>query len=420
MVVLTALGVAVNLAAFVGAQSETPSDWVQWRGADRAGVSKDTGLLTAWPDSGPPVVWTTANLGSGYGSVSVGAGRIFVQGLRGNDSVVSSLNILDGRVVWSTTIGMGAYNDQGSGPRSTPTVDGDRLYVLTEAGDLACLQTRDGRVVWQRNILEEFGSRRFLGVLGGRNIQWLLSESPLVDGEKVIVTPGGRRAGMVALDKMSGETVWTSEELSDRAGYSSVIAADVDGIRTLMTLTAAAGVGVRASDGKLMWRYERVANRTANVTTPVFHQNRVFYSSAYGTGSALLELTGEGGEVTAKEAYFTRQMQNHHGGVVLVDGYLYGFSNSILTCLEFATGKQMWRHRSVGKGSVVHADDHLYVLSENNTMGLIEATPAEYREKGRFRIADAGWPSWAHPVVSGGRLYVRNQDNLTAYDIRAN
>ena len=410
----------MNLAAFVNAQPETASDWVQWRGADRAGVSREAGLLTHWPDSGLSRVWTTANLGSGYGAVSVDGDHIFVQGLRGDDSVVSSLNIRDGRVVWSTAIGMGGYNDQGSGPRSTPTVDGDRLYVLTETGDLACLRTQDGTVAWQRNILEEFGSRRFFGVLGGQNIQWLLSESPLVDGEKVIVTPGGRGAGMVALDKMSGDTIWTSEELSDRPGYSSVIAADVDGIHTLMTLTADAGVGVRASDGMLMWRYERVANRTANVTTPVFHQNKVFYSSAYGTGSALLELTGEGGEVTAKETYFTREMQNHHGGVVLVDGYLYGFSNSILTCLEFATGKLMWRHRSVGKGSLIYADDHFYVLGENNIVGLIEATPAEYREKGRFRIADSGWPSWAHPVVSSGRLYIRNQGSLTAYDIRAN
>ena len=237
MVVGTALGIAMNLAAFVSAQSETASDWVQWRGADRAGVSRETDLLTEWPASGPSRVWTTANLGNGYGTVSFGADRMFVQGLRGNDSVVSSLNIRDGRVVWSTTIGMGGYNDQGSGPRSTPTVDGDRIYVLTETGNLACLRTRDGTVVWHRNILEEFGSRRFFGVVGGRNIPWLLSESPLVDGENVIVTPGGRRAGMVALDKMSGDTIWTSEELSDRPGYSSVIAADVDGIRTLMTLT---------------------------------------------------------------------------------------------------------------------------------------------------------------------------------------
>jgi outer membrane protein assembly factor BamB len=186
-----------------------------------------------------------------------------------------------------------------------------------------------------------------------------------------------------------------------------------------MTLTARAGVGVRASDGKLMWRYARVANRTANITSPVYHDNKVFYTSDYGTGGALLGLTAQDGEVSARELYFTRDMQNHHGGVVLVNGYLYGFDSSILTCLEFETGKTMWQHRSVGKGSLTYADGHLYLLSENNVVGLAEASPEGYREKGRFEIADEGLPSWAHPVVSGGTLYIRNQETLTAYDIRA-
>jgi outer membrane protein assembly factor BamB len=308
-------------------------------------------------------------------------------------------------------IGRAVENYQGPGPRGTPTVDDDRLYVLTENGDLACLRVQDGTVVWQRNILQDFG---------GRNIGWLISESPLVDGNQVVVTPGGRGAGMAALDKMTGKTIWTSNELSDQAGYASPIVADVQGVRTIMTLTSEAGVGVRASDGKLMWRHQAVANDTANIATPVFGDNKVFYSSNYGTGGALLALRADAGEVRAQEVYFTREMQNHHGGLVLVNGYLYGFNNSILTCLEFATGKVMWRHRSVGKGSLAYADGRLYLLSENNVVGLAEATPASYRELGRFTIADQGWPSWAHPVVSGGRLYVRNQGILTAYNVRTN
>ncbi|MGH9784996.1 MAG: PQQ-binding-like beta-propeller repeat protein, partial [Terriglobia bacterium] len=307
-------------------------------------------------------------------------------------------------------LGSGGDNYMGSGPRGTPTVDGDRLYVLTESGDLACLKTADGSVVWQRNILREFS---------GRNIGWLISESPLVDGNHVIVTPGGRGAGVVALDKMSGRTVWTSKELSDEAGYASVVAADVQGVRVLMTLTAEAGVGLRASDGKLQWKYPRVANGTANITTPVFHDNKVFYTSSYGTGGALLGLTAQGGEVKAQEIYFTREMKNHHGGVVLVDGHLYGYNDSILTCLEFATGKVMWRHRSVGKGSLTYANGDLYLFGEENVVGLAVATPAGYQEKGRFAIPDQGAPSWAHPVVSGGRLYIRNQRTLASYDIQA-
>jgi outer membrane protein assembly factor BamB len=247
----------------------------------------------------------------------------------------------------------------------------------------------------------------------------LLSESPLIDGGNVIVTPGGQNAALVALDKLTGKTVWTSKGLSDEAGYASAIVTDVQGVRTIMTLTGEGAVGVRASDGKLMWKYSEVANNTANITTPVFGDNKVFFTSAYGTGGALLGLAAKGGEVTQQEIYFTRDMQNHHGGVVLVDGYLYGFNNAILTCLEFSTGKIMWRHRSVGKGSVIYADGNLYVLGEDHVVGLVEANPKEYRERGRFKIADEGLPSWAHLAVSGGRLYVRNQGSLASYDISA-
>jgi outer membrane protein assembly factor BamB len=186
-----------------------------------------------------------------------------------------------------------------------------------------------------------------------------------------------------------------------------------------MTLTSRAGVGIRAADGKLMWKYDRVANGTANIATPIFFDNKVFYTSDYGTGGALLALTAQAGEVKAKEVYFTRELKNHHGGVVLVNGYLYGFNSSILTCLDFATGKMMWRDRSVGKGSLTYADGNLYVLSEDNVVGLVAATPKGYEEKGRFRIADQGWPSWAHPVVSGGNLYIRNQGTLASYNVRA-
>jgi outer membrane protein assembly factor BamB len=197
------------------------------------------------------------------------------------------------------------------------------------------------------------------------------------------------------------------------------VVADVQGVRSIMTLTSRGGVGVRASDGTLMWRYDRVANQTANIATPVVDADRVFFTSSYGAGGVLLQLRREGDEVRAEEVYFTSSMQNHHGGVVLLDGYLYGYNNSILTCLEFATGRVLWRDRSVGKGSITAADGHLYVLSEDNRVALVEATPDGYREKGRFSVPDQGLPSWAHPVVSGGRLYIRNQDVLTSYDVHA-
>jgi len=396
------------ILAAVSPGARVPIDWPGWQGPDRTGISKETGLLKEWPSAGPSIVWSASGIGGGYGSMAIVGERLYVQGMRNGSSIVSALNRADGKQVWSKTLGRAQSNDQGEGPRGTPTVDGDRLYVLTEGGDLACLKT-DGSEVWHRNILEDFH---------GPQLRWLISESPLVDGPHVVVTPGGRGAGMVKLDKMTGKTVWTASDLSDPAGYSSVIAADVQGVRTYMTFTAAAAVGVRANDGKVMFRYRNAANGTANITTPIFFDNKVFFTSSYDTGGALLGLTAQNGSVSANEIYFTRNMKNHHGGVVLVDGYLYGFNDSILTCLEFATGNVKWRDRSVGKGSVSFADGNLYIQSESNTVGLAEASPTGYREHGRFQIGDKGLPSWAHPVVSGGRLYVRNQDSLTAYDIK--
>lgn len=386
-------------------------DWPQWRGPERSGLSQEKGLMKQWPETGPRRNWSISNLGEGYGSLAIQGDRIFVQGTNRNASVVFSLNRADGKTVWSAALGPKVDEGRGNGPRSTPTIDGDRIYVLTENGDLACLRGRDGSRVWSKNILREFG---------GDNPHWLISESPLIDGNRVIVSPGGKGAGIVALDKMTGKTVWTSSELNDGAGYASCIIADVGGVKTIMNFTSRAAVGVRASDGKLMWRYDRAANNTANCTTPVYLNNKVFFSSAYGTGAALLDLTPQSGEVKAREVYFTRDMQNHHGGVVLVNGYIYGFSNSILTCIEFATGKKMWSDRSVGKGALTYADGMLFLMGENNLVGLAEATPSGYKEKGRFSIADQGKPSWAHPVVAGGKLYIRNQGELAAYDVKAN
>ena len=409
---LTAL--AILLCLPLSAASTSPSaasaDWPQWRGPSRNGIANETGLLKTWPAAGPPVVWSIGNIGEGYGSISIKGDRIFVQGVKAGQSSVFCLNRADGKIVWVAALGARLGQDRGPGPRGTPTVDGEQLYALAENGELACLKAADGSILWRRNILKDFD---------GRNPKWLISESPLVEGNNVIVTPGGEGASIVALDKQTGKTIWKTKELSDEAGYSSCLAVDIQGVRTIVGFTGNAGVGVRASDGKLMWRYEKVSNRTANITTPVFYDNKVFYTSGYDTGCALLSVKAQSGEVKADEIYFSREMMNHHGGVVLIDGYLYGFNNAILSCIEFATGKTVWRDRSVGKGTLTFADGHLYLLSENNVAGLAEATPAGYKETGRFQIADQGWPSWAHPVVCAGKFYIRNQGTLTCYDVKS-
>jgi outer membrane protein assembly factor BamB len=333
-IVSSAVAVLLSLVTLQAA------DWPQWQGPDRTRLSKETGLLKEWPAGGPSVIWTATNLGTGYGSMAVAGNRVYIQGARGAESFVIALNRADGKEVWAKPLGpieTKMRTNMGAGPRGTPTVDEDRLYVLTENGDLACLKTDGSSVVWQMNILKEFG---------GSQPQWLISESPLVDGSHLVVSPGGPGAGIVKLDKMTGKTVWKAKDLSDRAGYSSITAADIGGVRTYMTFTETAGVGVRASDGKLMFRYTQAANQVANIATPVYSNNKVFFASGYGAGGGLLDLTVKDGEVAATPVYHTPNMRNHHGGMVLVDGYLYGFSDAILHCLEFATGNVMWRDRS--------------------------------------------------------------------------
>ena len=391
-------------------QAQPQPDWAQWHGPNRDNLSTETGLLKSWPSGGPKLLWSVRNLGAGYGAVAIKGDRIYVQGTTGRDSVVFALNRADGKPVWQAPIGPALDQDRGGGPRGTPTVEGDLIYAISENGDLACIRNNDAHVSWHRNMLRDYN---------GRNPNWHISESPLIDGNNVIATPGGRNGGIVAFDKKDGKEVWAARDLGQGAGYASCIVADVGGVRTIMNLMADSGVGVRATDGKLLWTYEKPANDVANCTTPVYRDNKVFYTSAYGTGCGLLALTPGGGEVKTQEIYFNRDMQNHHGGVVLVKDHLYGFSNAILTCMDFATGKVAWRDRSVGKGSLTYADGMLFLLGENNTVGLAEANPTAYVEKGRFNIEDQGRPSWAHPVVCGGKLYIRNQGVLSCYSLAA-
>jgi outer membrane protein assembly factor BamB len=271
-------------------------------------------------------------------------------------------------------------------------------------GDLSSLDARTGKIVWSKNILQEFG---------GSNIVWGISESPLVLGNKLLVNAGGPGASIVALNKANGSVIWKSQ--SDRAGYSSAIPVELNGITQVVFFTGQRAVGLDSKDGRLLWDYERPSNRTANAATPIVRANRIFISSDYGTGGGVVEIKPDN---KAEEIYFTKDMKNHHSSSVLIGDYLYGFSASILTAMKFDTGELAWRDRSVGKGSLVYADGHLYLLSENGVVGLVEATPTGYKEKGRFRIQQDSLPTWAHPVVAGGRLYLRDQDTIYAYDVR--
>ncbi len=375
---------------------------------NRDGVSQETGLLKAWPPSGPPLAWKTGGVGEGYSSFAVAGGRLYTMGADSRNEFVIAIDAASGKPLWKTTHGSRFSNDRGDGPRGTPTVDGSRLYALGANGDLSCLDAPSGRLIWSVNLLRQFG---------GSNIPWGLSESPLVLEDRVLVQASGRGAAIVALNKSDGSVLWKSQ--SDEAGYSSAVVQRVGDIRQAIFFTGRRTLGVDVRDGRLLWSYDRVANGTANIATPIVFQNRAFVSSDYGTGCALLEFTPGGGGVQMREVYFNRDMRNHHSSSVLVGDYVYGFSSSILTAMRFDTGQVAWRDRSVGKGSLVFADERLYLYSEDGVVGLAEATPAGYREHGRFRIPPGSMPTWAHPVVAGGRLFVRDQDTLFAFDVRA-
>ena len=400
-VAIAAVVVFVLSVELVG---QTGGNWPQWRGPNRDGISKETGLLKQWPTEGPRLVWKAAGAGRGYSSMAISNGRLFTMGLRGDREFVISFDVATGKEVWATPHGTAYRDSRGDGPRGTPTVDGNNLYALGGNGDLSSLDAKTGRIIWTINALTKFG---------GENIHWGISESPLVIDDKLLINAGGPGASIVALNKKNGSLVWKSQ--SDKAGYSSAMPLVIGNTTQVVFFTHQRAVGLDLKDGKLLWEYARPANDVANVATPVVRGNRIFISSDYGTGAGLVEIKADG---KAQEVYFTKEMRNHHSSSILIGDHLYGFSSGILTAMRFDTGEVAWRDRSVGKGSLVYADGNLYALSENGVVGLIEATPAAYREKGRFRIQQDSLPTWTHPIIAGGRLYLRDQDTIYAYDVR--
>ena len=386
------------------ALAQSTANWPQWRGPNRDGISKETGLLKQWPAEGPPLVWKTTGAGRGYSSFSMSNGRMYTMGLRGDREFIVAFDVATGKEAWATPHGSAFRNDRGDGPRGTPTIDGDRIYALGGSGDLTAIEARTGKISWTKNVLKEFG---------GSNIKWGISESPLVLGNKLLVNAGGPGASIVALNKTNGSVIWKSQ--NDEAGYSSAIPVEVNGGTQVIFFTGERAVGLDPNDGKLLWEYARPSNNVANVATPIVRANRVFISSDYGTGGGVVEIKSDN---KAQEIWFSKDMRNHHSSSVLIGDHLYGFSAAILTAMHFDTGEIAWRDRSVGKGSLVYADGHLYLFSENGVVGLVEATPSGYKEKGRFKIQQDSLPTWTHPVVAGGRLYLRDQDTIYAYDVR--
>jgi outer membrane protein assembly factor BamB len=422
--------VALWLALAPAPKPSVSYDWPQWRGPTRDGVSHETGLRKRWPEEGPPVAWQAKNLGGGYSAPAVAGGRVFGMSYRGNDEVVWALAEKDGKELWVQRVaakGKAGYNE---GPRCTPAVDDDRLYALGISGDLVCLEIESGKIVWRKNFKEDFGGEMMSG--------WGYSESPLVDGDRVVCTPGGEKKAplsknaIVAFDKRSGSLVWGCDvPKAGGAGYSSLVKTQVGGLTIYLTLMGKSGgvVAVDAREGRFLWKYTHVANDTANIPTVIARDDYVFCSSGYRDGGAgVLKLSADGNKVKYEEVAYhpARDLQNHHGGMVPVGDYVYmgrGHKNGFPTCVELKTGKIVWaEERGPGEGSaaLAYADGMLYFRYENGVMALIEATPKEYNLVSTFRLPDpSGKPSWPHPVIANGKLLIRDQDRLTCFNVQA-
>lgn len=402
------LGASLGTLISPQAAAEAPF-WPRFHGPQGTNMSPETGLLKQWPAGGPKLLWTAKGIGEGFATVAIADGLIYTDGNLDGKTVITALG-LDGKIRWQAPNGK-AWSGAQRGTRGTPTIDGDRLYHESPWGQVCCLDAKTGQAVWSLDILEKFRSK---------NINWALAESLLIDGDRVICCPGGPETAVVALDKATGQVVWKSPSAGDLAGYSSPALAEYHGLRMILTMTSRAIIGVNADTGDLLWRHEHITPWNENICTPIFRDGWVFTSTGHRVGSVMLKVTVNGRKASVEEHWRSVDLDNHHGGVVLLDGYLYGSRwTPQWVCLEWKTGKTMYEDRGVGKGSLTFADGMLYTLGEQGQVGLVRAAPNAHKIVSRFRLPKGGeGPAWAHPVVCGGRLYLRHGDLLYAYDVK--
>jgi len=409
----------IGLLTLTLASTSFATDWPQWRGPHRDGISSETGLLAEWPKDGPKMLWEIKDVGAGYSTPAVVGDRLYLMGSEGLDKeFVQARAVADGKLIWSRNIGkVGKPNQQPSFPsaRSTPTVEGDVLYALGSDGDLVCLETATSNIKWKKNLATDFG---------GKAGQWAYSESPLIDGNTLVCTPGGEEATLVALNKKTGDVIWKCAAGGDEAGYSSAIVVDAAGVKQYVQLLANGLVGVDAKSGKLLWRFAKAKSKYgANIPTPVADKGMVYCASA-GTGGGAVKIVSKDGGLQAEEVYFNIKLPQAIGGAVKVGDNLFGTGQSLI-CLDFKTGAVKWEEKALGAASICLAGGDLYLHGEGGTVALVQASAEGYKEKGRFSPPNQPAKSnqmekaWAYPVVANGKLYVRDKNLLWCYDVHA-
>lgn len=393
-------------------------DWPQWQGPNRDCMTAETGLLKSWPEGGPERVWLYENCGAGYAGFSIVDGKLFTMGGRDDTCQLIALDANTGQELWSVDLGPMLKNDWGGGPRSTPTVEDGLVYALGGKGVLVCVHASDGREIWRTDLQND---------LAGTEPTWGYAESVLLDGDLIVCTPGGNEGAIAALDKSTGKVRWRATELDDKAHYSSVVRAKLNGQRQYVQLLETRLVGISPDDGRVLWQ-SNFPGSVAVIPTPIVRDNKVFATAGYGAGCTLVEISPENEPTELYDERARKRMKNHHGGVIRIGDYLYGHSDgSGWLCMDFATGEQQWRERSaLGKGAIAYADGMLYCLGEDDgQLVLIDASPEGWQEHGRFTLdpqttirSDRG-KIWTHPVIAGGKLYLRDQDLVYCYDVKA-
>jgi outer membrane protein assembly factor BamB len=406
-------------ATFLATISLRADDWPQWRGPNRDGLSRETGLLKQWPKEGPKLLWQVKGLGGGYSTPAVAKDRLYLVLNEGVESeFVKCLSAADGKQQWSTRIGkVGEPNQRPNypGARSTATVDGDFLYAMSSDGDLVCLESANGKIKWQKQVRTEFG---------GKYGKWAYAESPLVDGDAVVCSPGGESATLLALNKNTGEVIWKSAVPGgDAAGYASIVIGNMAGTKQYVQFLEKGLVGVDAKSGKFLWRYDRVAQGSpANIPTPVVFDDYVF-AGANRTGGGLFKISAKDGKFEAEPVYFESKMPTGIGGVVKVGKEIYGTAGRAMLCLDALTGQIRWEDAAIGAASTLFADGLLFLHGETGAVALVEANAQAYREKGRFTPPEppnrGNSQAWAYPVLANGKLYIHDLGTVWCYDVSA-
>ena len=404
MILRTIILHSILLLCYSFVWAQTPS---KWRGPNGNGVYNETGLLKKWPAGGPQIIWYFDKLGTGHSSPVIDNNLIYLSGMEGTTGYIYVLTT-DGKLKWKAPYGT-EFSESYPGARSTPVIAGDLLYMYSGLGELVCMSTADGKIKWKKNILKEFDAE---------NIRWGVTETVVVDGDIVYVTPGGKKNNVVALNRKTGSLVWSSPAKGTLSAYCTPLLINLPARKLLVTMVEGNIIGLDAANGKMLWSHPHTNKYEIHPNTPIYHDGGLFCFSGYGQGGVKLELSPDGSNV--KKAWFSEKLDSRMGAMVLVNGYLYGSGDTgrEWRCVDWKTGAEKYADKTIAKGTVVYADGMLYCYSERGELALVEATPAGFKIAGQTKVELGTDQHWAHPVIGDGKLYIRHGNTLIAYKIK--